>query len=344
MKPTTQYYKPLQIGTIKLEGNLILAPMAGYTDRAFRQIAMDKGANLAYAEMSSCEALWRGEKEKTQQIMAPYPGEKHLVLQIFSGNLEAVQSSMEHVIAFKPSIVDLNIGCPVQKVNKSGAGSALLQRPQELKAILSFMRQSIPKNIAVTAKFRSGWNQESLNYLEIAELALAAGCNMITLHPRTRAQGYSGEANWEYLKKLKETFPEAVICASGDLHSPEQIRDMFEQTNVDAAMIARGSIGHPTIFQETRDLLEHGSYKALDPHQNMYIAYQHYLLSLEYLGERYTINEIKKHLAQYARGTALLAHYRKLLVLAQTKLEIDTLFQELLSEISENIPRACTKD
>ncbi|NIZ40694.1 tRNA-dihydrouridine synthase [Entomospira entomophila] len=344
MKSTSQYYKPLQIGTIQLEGNLILAPMAGYTDRAFRQIAMENGANLAYAEMSSCEALWRGEREKTQQIMTAYPHEEHLALQIFSGNIEAVQSSIQQVIAFQPSIVDLNIGCPVQKVNKSGAGSALLQRPQELKAILSFMREAIPKEIAVTAKFRSGWNQESLNYLEIAELALEAGCDMITLHPRTRAQGYSGVANWQQLKELKETFPEAVICASGDLNSPEQIQTMFEQTGVDAAMIARGSIGHPTIFQETRDLLQHGSYTMVDPHQNMKIAHQHYLLSLEYLGERYTINEIKKHLAQYARGTALLAHYRKLLVLAQTKDEIDQLFQELLSEISENSARACTKN
>jgi tRNA-dihydrouridine synthase B len=327
-------YQTINIGPIALKGNLFLAPMAGYTDQAGRQVAMEHGADLTYAEMSSCEALWRTDSEKTLQIMNPYPGEEHLALQLFSGNIHAIEASMPKVLAFKPSILDLNVGCPVPKVNKSGAGSALMQHPQKLAAILRSMRASLPKTAAMTVKIRAGWNQESLNYLEIAGLALEAGADMISMHPRTRVQGYTGVANWEHLATLKRTFPQAVICASGDLNSPEAIQSMFEQTGVDAAMIARGSMGNPFIFSQTKELLTKGSYNKPSDRQKMEVAYRHFQLMLEYLGERYSTNEIKKHLAQYARGDAVLAHYRKAFVLSQSCQEMEDLFSELWTQLA----------
>ncbi|NIZ18715.1 tRNA dihydrouridine synthase DusB [Entomospira culicis] len=327
-------YKPLKIGNITLDGNLILAPMAGYTDQAFRQISMEHGASMAYAEMSSCEALWRNiDSEKTDLIMQPYPNEKHLALQLFAGNAEAVANSMPRVLAMKPAIVDFNVGCPVPKVNKSGAGSALMQNTDELKAILTTIRALVPKEIPMTVKFRSGWTQESRNYLDVAEIALNAGADMISMHPRTRSQAYGGNADWSLLKTLKETFPDATVCASGDLMSPEAIKQMFEETGVDAAMIARGSIGNPFIFNQTKELMTTGSYHVESDRQRVQVAHQHLTLMYHYRGERYTTNEIKKHLAQYMRGNALFTHYRKALVLATSYQEMLTLFDELLANL-----------
>lgn len=328
------YYKPLKIGNITLEGNLILAPMAGYTDQAFRQVSMENEASLAYTEMASCEALWRGDAEKTKLIMRPYEGEKYLAVQIFSGNLQAVEESIEHVLSMNPAIVDLNIGCPVPKINKNGAGSALMQNTKELRNILTFIKRSLKASMAMTIKLRSGWNQENLNYIEVAGIALDAGASMISLHPRTRTQAYAGSANWQQLKNLKETFPQATICASGDLHTPEAIQKMFEETEVDAAMIARGSIGNPFIFNQTKDLLTRGSYQKTKDSLRIATAYRHYQLMMQYRGERYTISEIKKHLSQYTRGNEILAQFRKVFVLAQESKEVEGLFKELQEKLA----------
>lgn len=325
-------YKPLQIGSITTQGNLYLAPMAGYTDKAFRKICVEHGASFAFTEMASAEALWRSEAERTIEIMEPYPQEKILSIQIFAGNLEAIEKCYPKVLAMKPKIIDLNVGCPATKVNKSGGGSALMRVPNELYLMLKFMRDHAPKESAVTVKFRSGWGETEQNYLEIAELALKAGLNMLGMHPRTRSQAYTGQADWSLLTSLKKTFPEATVCGSGDLSSPEAVKQMLEETGVDGAMMARGAMGNPFIFKQTKQLLTEGSYTPTTLTERMNVALAHFNLCTNLYTERYAINEMKKQISSYAKGHTETAEFRRRAVLIQSSQELRDLFEQFFAQ------------
>lgn len=326
-------YHPIKVGSHQLEGNVFLAPMAGYTDVAFRNVCLKRGASLAFAEMASCEALRRNASpEKTYALMRRAPHEKKLAIQLFAGNLEAVEEALPLALKVKPDIIDFNCGCPVQKVNKSGAGSYLMKNPKLIGAMIKSSKQAVKGlSIAITVKFRSGWDEASANYLETAAEALAAGADMLAMHPRTRSQAYSGQADWSALTALKRCFPQAVICGSGDLFTPQAVKAMLEETGIDAAMIARGALGNPFIFSQTRSLLLGEESVPVSLKEKVLEGLAHFKLACQQLGEHCALREMKKHLLAYCKGSAAIAHLREQCVKARNAQEILTVFEEYCS-------------
>jgi tRNA-dihydrouridine synthase B len=209
-------FRPVTIGSLVIPGNLFLAPLAGFTDRSFRSTAVKWGADLTYTEMISCEAVSR-DNLKTLKMMESDDIEKIFAIQVFSGNTEAAEASLQKVLSYKPSLIDLNCGCPVPKIIKSGAGSALMQNPDKVHSIVKVL--SSQKNVPVTVKIRTGWDTHSLNYLDVAYAAVEGGAQAVAIHGRTRSQGYSGKADWGPLKILKEKLTVPVL-GSGDLFTP----------------------------------------------------------------------------------------------------------------------------
>jgi tRNA-dihydrouridine synthase B len=321
-------HKPVRIGKLILPGNLFLAPLAGFTDKAFRSTAIQWGADLTYTEMISCEAVFRDNK-KTLNMMERDEREKFFAIQLFSGNVETAEQSIEKVLPYKPSLIDLNCGCPVPKIIKSGAGSALMQNPDKIAALVSALKQG--HDVPVTVKIRTGWDCHTLNYREVAEKAVEAGAAAIAIHGRTRSQGYSGTADWQPLKELTETLPVPVI-GSGDLFTPADARRMLEETGCAGIMFARGAIGNPFIFRQTAHLLRTGEeMPPLTPSERLMAALAQYQHSLTYLDELKASKEIRKHLCAYSKGIPGSSALRNELVHAEKASDFEKLILDFLS-------------
>ncbi|MGL4525072.1 MAG: tRNA dihydrouridine synthase [Spirochaetia bacterium] len=326
-------HRAIKIGQIETSGNLFVAPLAGYTDAAFREVCLRNGADMAFTEMVSCEGLWRGS-DRTADLMQRAPSESLLAIQLFAGNLQAVERAIPHALRMEPAILDFNCGCPVPKVHRSHAGSALLKTPQIFFDLLKALRNNTPQNVAITVKIRSGWDMQQINYLQLAEKAFLAGVDMLTLHPRTRSQGYTGTADWSHLTQLKRNFPEKIICGSGDLFSPESAKNMLEETGIDAIMFARGLIGNPFIFRQTKEYFHRGVYTPISDKEKIQAAYTH--LQQVFAQDRSikSLREFKKHLLAYAKGI----HDGKPLKEAFSQLEepnqAETLLQSVLDRLS----------
>jgi len=296
----TDLHKPLRIGSAVTEGNIFAAPLAGYTDRAFRTVCTEMGADLCYTEMVSCEALVRGS-DKTADLLQKAEGEKVYAVQIFTGTADTAAETVKMVSSLKPLLIDLNCGCPVPKIIKSGAGSDLMRHPDRIAEIVRAMKDNT--DLPVTVKIRTGWDALSLNYLEAAEKAVKAGASLVTMHARTRKQGYGGTADWSHLKKLKESLGSVPVLGSGDLFSPESVRDMLEQTGIDGVMLARGAIGNPFLFRETIHFLKTGELlPPPTPLEKMETALRQLTLAVHYKDERTAVNEMKKQLCAYTKG------------------------------------------
>lgn len=251
--PGDSLYRPLSVGSVTLPGNLFLAPMAGYTDAAFRGICLDHGADAAYTEMVSCEALSRGN-DKTLDLLARAAGEEFLIPQLFTGTEESIPGTLEGILPLKPAFIDLNAGCPVAKIVRSGAGSVLTKEPRRLEGLVKTLVRCSP--VPVTVKIRSGWTDDEITFEEAALRAVDAGAAAVALHPRTRAQGYQGRARWEHIARLRRILPREIpVIASGDLFQPGDVLRVLEETGCDGVMIARGATGNPFIFQRSRRLL-----------------------------------------------------------------------------------------
>ncbi len=321
-------YRPVGIGKLLLPGNLFLAPLAGFTDRAFRGVAAEWGADLTYTEMISCEAVFR-DNAKTLPMMERDPREERYAIQLFTGTVEAAEKSLERVLSFQPSLIDLNCGCPVPKIIKSGAGSALMKTPDRIASLVKVL--SVGHDTPVTVKIRTGWDAWSLNYREAAEKAVEAGAAAVTIHGRTRSQGYGGKADWQPLRELVEALPVPVF-GSGDLFTPDDARRMLEETGCAGIMFARGAIGNPFIFRNTRHLLETGEEA---PPQSLTIkmetALSQYISSLSYLSEQRASKEIRKHLCAYTKGIPGSSALRNDLVHGETRSEIEKLIRDFLA-------------
>ncbi|MDC7225262.1 MAG: tRNA dihydrouridine synthase DusB [Spirochaetales bacterium] len=326
----THLYHDIELPGRKIPGNLFLAPIAGFSDAAFRSICIDKGASMGFTEMVSCDGLIYNS-EKTVNLMQRAPNEEYFAVQVFTAKPEIALKSVPTVLRTNPDVIDLNCGCPVPKVVKNGAGSALMKDLPLLADVVSALVEgasasdaSVPP--AVSVKIRSGWDSGSLNYIEAAETAVKAGAAMVSLHSRTRVQGYSGKANWEHLKKLKEAVDVPVI-GSGDLFSPEAAVLMLEQTGCDGLMFSRGSLGNPWIFEQTRALAEHRTPPTMPAEdEKILTALAHLELAAGFNGETKACREMKKHLCSYTKGnegaaalrnrivhSASLAEYREIL-------------------------------
>ncbi len=295
----TQLYHPFTFSEkVTVPGNLFLAPMAGYTDAAWRGFATKWGAALCYTEMVSCEALSR-DSTKTMDMMRRAEEEKQYAIQIFVSSPETAVKALPYVLSQKPSVIDINCGCPVPKVLKGGCGAALGRNPELMYKIVKALTDNT--DVPITVKIRSGWDRNSINFLEAADAVEKAGAAAVTLHPRTRSQDYAGRADWPLIKKLKESVHIPVI-ASGDLFSPEAIKEVLETTGCDGVMVARGAVGCPEIFQYARQFLTTGSYTKIPQIQKLENAIEHFNRSVVHIGEDRACKEMKKHLCCYTKG------------------------------------------
>ncbi len=323
-------FHPILIKDTTIPGNLFLAPLAGFTDPAFREICLLHGASFTYSEMVSAEALARNSG-KTFTLMKRGDGEDLFGIQIFLSDSDTAKRALSAVLKANPAIIDINCGCPVPKVVKTGSGAALMKNPAEIGRIV----QAISRNtdIPVTVKIRSGWDINSITFLKAAEAAVQGGAALITMHPRTRSQGYSGDAHWEHLRELKSTVSVPVI-GSGNLFLPEDAKSMMEETGVDGIMFARGAIGNPFIFNQTRELLQNGTYT---PAPSVKVKFDTALLHLKkcivYKGERTACKEMRKHISSYTKGIPNAAALRHRIVQASTYDEYKEIFEEF-SEIT----------
>jgi tRNA-dihydrouridine synthase B len=238
----------LKIGPYSLPNPFILAPMAGVSEMPFRVIAFRMGAALCPTELVSSQGLMRANQRTLKYLRFDPEVERPYSLQIFGGDPEAMARAAVVGKEYGAQIIDINMGCPVKKVTKNGAGSALLCDPPRAGDIVRQIRAAT--GLPVTCKIRSGWDSQSLNYLKMAGELFEAGCAALAVHPRTRAQGYSGSADWNVIADLKRHFPDRPIIGNGDVRSPEDARRMLETTGCDFVMIGRAALGNPWIFRE----------------------------------------------------------------------------------------------
>lgn len=290
-----------KIGNLEFENNICLAPMAGFCNSAFRRIAREMGAGLVFAEMVSDKALFYGDK-KTLEMLKMTEEERPIAQQIFGSDKESFVIAAKKVMEImKPDIIDINMGCPVPKVAvKSQAGSALLKNPKKIEEIVKAVVEAVP--VPVTVKIRSGWDQNSINALEVAKVIEKAGASAITVHPRTRSQGYSGKADWSIIKKVKESVNIPVI-GNGDIKDALDAKRMIEETNCDAVMIGRAALSNPFIFKEinyyfkTNELLP----KVKDT-EKIDLALKHLDYLLEIKNEKVAILEMRTIASNYIKG------------------------------------------
>jgi tRNA-dihydrouridine synthase B len=308
---------PVSIGNLKLSSNVFLAPLAGYTDKIFRSICLKHGAALAYTEMVSSEGVARGS-EKTIMLMERGENEEHLAVQLFMPDADTAKRSLEGTMAYNPSMIDINAGCPVPKVIKTGAGSSLLRNPQTIYKIVKTITANV--SVPVTIKIRTGWDVESINYLETAQAAFDGGASALCMHARTRSQLYMPTANWALLKDLKSHFPEKVIIGSGDLFTAQDGLRMLEETGIDAIMFARGAIGNPFVFEQIQDLAQGKEPREIPVEEKRKAIEVHLEGLVSFLGENAACREMRKHVCAYLKGIPNSAKVRQL---ATTALTVD---------------------
>jgi len=274
----------------KLESPAILSPMAGVTDVAFRTLCKRYGAGLTYTEFVSGTAIVKGYN-KTLKMIETDNTEKPVAVQLFGNSIDDVVSAAK-LIQDKFDIIDVNCGCPAWKVIKTGAGSEMLRSPEKIAAFISKLVDAVNKPI--TVKIRAGIDENSINAVEVAKLIERAGAAAIAIHGRTQQQGYSGKADWEIIKKVKENVNIPVI-GNGDVFTPEDFKEKLEFSKVDFIMIARGAIGNPFIFQQINDYLKKGFYEK----DNRLIHFNEYLE----LAEKYNIDfsDIKRHAISFTK-------------------------------------------
>jgi tRNA-dihydrouridine synthase B len=288
---------------------IVLAPMEGVSNMPFRIICKENGADIVYTEFTSSEALTRDVKKSHEKLKFTEK-ERPLGIQVFGSDIDIIRrSAIDVVEKYEPDILDINCGCPVSKVTAKGSGSGFLQNINLLKLLAEAVVPSV--NIPVTVKMRIGWDSNSIIVEEAVKILRDAGVQIVTIHARTRAQMYKGEADWSWLRKAKEAAPDLTIFGNGDVKSPEDAKRMFEETNVDGIMIGRGAIDNPWIFREVKHFLETGEHLEPATIEMRINALIHHIEMTEAIkGERRTATDIRKHYGGYLRGVRNIKHLR----------------------------------
>ncbi len=318
--------KKLKIGNVELENIYILGPMAGVTDLPFRLLCREQGAGLLCMEMVSAKAILYNNRN-TEQLLTIHPDEKPVSLQLF-GSDPKIMSEMAKRIEERPfAILDINMGCPVPKVVKNGEGSALMKEPKLVYEIVSAIVKAIEK--PVTVKIRKGFDDDHVNAVEIAKIIEEAGASAVAVHGRTREQYYSGNADWDIIRQVKEAVSIPVI-GNGDVTSPQKAAALQEQTGCDGVMIARGAEGNPWIFSE---MIEYEKTGVVPPRPDKdevrKMMLRHARLQLDYKGEYQGIREMRKHVAWYTKGIPGAARLRERINAVESYEELENLLTSL---------------
>lgn len=315
------------IGGVKIPSQVVSAPLAGVTDKAFRLLARDHGCGLILTEMISDQALLYNQ-ERTRAMINLLDEERPLSLQLVGSQTKYMGQAAARVCQLAtPDIIDINMGCPTPKVVKNGEGAALMRDLSRARDIIRSVLDVA--TCPVTVKMRSGWDEDNINFLELAAIAEQEGIAALTLHPRTREQLFSGYAYWPHIGLLKQTVSIPVI-GNGDIWEPEAAKQMINETGCDAVMIGRGSMGNPWIFQRITHLLTTG--ELLPPptaDEKITMAKRHYDLSIKYKGEDTALREMRKHTAWYIKGLKGAALAREAINRANTHAEVISILETL---------------
>ena len=288
------------IGNVEIKNKIVLAPMAGICNSSFRRICKEMGCGLVYAEMVSDKAITYNNK-KTLDMLYMTEEERPLAQQIFGSDKESFVIAAKYIYEnMKPDIIDINMGCPVPKVAvRAQAGSALLKSPDKIYEIVKAVVESVP--VPVTVKIRSGWDSKSINAVEVAKIVEKAGASAICVHPRTRSQGYSGKADWNIIKLVKENVNIPVI-GNGDVKTPEDVKRMLDETNCDAVMIGRGVLGNPWLIKNSINYLDNKELINVTSEDKINMCLKHLELLKDLKNEKIACLEIRNHIAWYLKG------------------------------------------
>lgn len=324
-----------KIGNVEIKNQVVLAPMAGISNTSYRKIIKQMGAGLIYAEMVSDKAVTFGSK-KTLDLLKMSDEERPISQQIFGSSVETFVESAKYIEStMHPDIIDINMGCPVPKVAiRAQAGSSLLKNPDKIFEIVSAVVKAV--SVPVTVKIRSGWDESSINAVEVAKKIESAGASAIAIHARTRSQGYGGKADWNIIKQVKESVSIPVI-GNGDITSCYDAKKMIDETGCDAVMIGRACIGNPWIIKECVDYLE----KGIEPipvsaDEKIAMLKHHYELLESDKGEKLASLEIRTHALSYIKGIRGNAEIKNEICKTKTKEEMFEILDNYLEKLKDH--------
>ncbi len=317
----------MKIGNVILENNLFLAPMAGVTDKAFRLITKPFGPALMYTEMVSGKGLHYGSN-KTASLLEVLDDEKPVAAQIFGHDPEIMREIASDALQYGAVMIDINMGCPAPKIVNNGDGSAMMKDPKNAGKVIAVVKEAV--SVPVTVKFRMGWDEKNINAVEFAKIAEANGADAVTVHGRTREAFYSGKANWDIIRDVKNAVSIPVI-GNGDVTDGASAKSLLDQTGCDGIMIGRAAQGNPWIFQNVLHYLKTG--EELPPpslEEKIQTALKHLHLLVQYKGEHRGILEGRKHMSWYFKGLSGGAPLRNSINKANTLEEMVSLLETLL--------------
>ncbi|MDR7855693.1 tRNA dihydrouridine synthase DusB [Tissierella sp.] len=323
----------MRIGDIKLNNNVFLAPMAGVTDLAFRILCKEMGAGLVFSEMVSSKGMYYNDKS-TEQLLEIDPKERPIAIQIFGSDPQVMASVVESHLNPREDIdiIDINMGCPAPKIVKNGDGSALMKNPKLVRQVLKEVVKVSKK--PVTLKIRMGWDHDNINGIDIAKIAEEEGIAAITIHARTKDMLYSGEADWDYIKLVKENLTIPVI-GNGDIFEPEDGVEMLQYTKCDGIAIGRGSQGNPWIFKRIVDIMN-GKEDSPPGHRevvNMCIRHLNLVCSIK--GEKVGVREMRKHAAWYLKGMKKSNEIKNLINTIDSKKDMEQILTEYMNTYTQ---------
>ena len=318
----------MKIGHLELENNVFLAPMAGVTDLPFRILCKEMGCGLVYSEMVSAKGILYDNKNTTE-LLEIDPKERPVAVQLFGSDPEILGAMAKKIEPYPIDIIDVNMGCPAPKIVKNGEGSCLMKTPELVGKIVKSLVESQSK--PVTIKFRKGFDDDHVNAVEIAKIAEANGASAVAVHGRTREQYYSGKADWDIIKQVKEAVNIPVI-GNGDVFSPQDAKNLLEHTGCDAIMVGRGAQGNPWIFKRILHYLQTGELLP-EPtaEERVEKALRHSQMLIDYKGEYIGVREMRKHMAWYMKGLPGAAELRGKLNHAETMAQLEELLRGYLA-------------
>lgn len=322
----------MKIGNIHIENNVALGPMAGVTDLTFRLICKEMGCGIVFTEMVSAKGIYYKDK-KTEELLKIQEKERPVALQIFGSDPKIMAIVTERLNGHNHDILDINMGCPTPKIVKNGDGSALLKNPKLIGEIVKSVVKASEK--PVTVKIRKGWDDESINAVEVAKIIEENGAKAISIHGRTREQFYTGRADWEIIKKVKDAV-DIPIFGNGDVFTVEDAKEMKKITNCDGIMIARGAQGNPWIFKRVNHYLKTG--EILPPpsvEEKVNMCFKHLYMLIENKGEYIAIREIRKHAAWYLKGIRNSARIRNEVNRSTSVEEIENCLKRVLDSYNK---------